>query len=123
MTQRKYPSMVNISANVVAPPNKKTDPYYSDLDDYFLELSLPDGKSLKVAASPNGAKFHTKLWGDIVYGIDQGDEASIFLGTYLSRECKLIMKDVSKIRSLPVEHTPSISNFSYLPQTGNILLT
>ncbi len=55
-----------------------------------LALTAPGMEDLTVPRNEGGAVRGVDVWGDLCDGIDQGDDAAEWLGTYLDKPCRLL---------------------------------
>ena len=102
LTQRQEPKMVTITPSII---------------DKKLVLNAPGMHEIMVEPM-TGDLVPIKVWDDFTQGFDQGQEVSDWLTSYLQQPVKLLAKDTSFKRPLPLKHTPSLSNFDYNPQVS-----
>lgn len=76
ITQRQYPKMSLIKTTLI---------------DNGVRFEAPNLKTIDVPISFDGKKIETDVWGNPCVGVDQGDEVSKWLSSFIGLECHLII--------------------------------
>lgn len=71
-----------------------------------LALSAPGMEDLKVPRTEAGPTQSVDVWGDLCDGIDQGDEAAEWFGTYLDKSCRLLYFKPDFVRPVDPDYAP-----------------
>ncbi|KAH6569523.1 hypothetical protein BASA50_000153 [Batrachochytrium salamandrivorans] len=147
VTQRTHPMMALIRTDItpVVSTNNNSNNNNNMHGDHYAEVEGPlgrfdDGGSLTLsmlppstvtssvsisfrstavlAAVPESETAMINVHGQMVAGIDEGDEASEWLSKLLNAPVRLFIKHPQMARSIEAKHVPSSSSFSYSPQTA-----
>ncbi len=75
-------------------------------EDGGLVLSAPDMEDLPVPKREEGGVRKVNVWEDMCEGIDQGDAAADWLGSYLGRSCRLLYFRPGFVRPVDPDYAP-----------------
>ncbi|TPX68021.1 hypothetical protein SpCBS45565_g03380 [Spizellomyces sp. 'palustris'] len=123
VTQRKHPRLALVSPRIKLNISSQDDiPVNAYQLGGQLIVSAPGMEKDLVIEFKNqkcaSMRRQVQVWASLVDGLDEGDEAAEWFSKYLEMDVRLLVKDVSCIRSLDKRHVPARKLFSHEPQTA-----